>query len=67
MGHDQVVVETAFRYPKVPGHKSPQSPLSENLDGQLLHMESKQYRNYVEEYSKLQLEREIELRRLKQD
>ena len=33
----------------------------------MLHLESQQYLQYVEEYSRLQIEREIELRRLKKD
>ena len=33
----------------------------------MLHLESQQYRDYVEEYSRLQIERETEMRRLRKE
>ena len=65
MGPDQVTVETAFRYPQVSNSVSPKqlSPTSENLDGQLLHLESFQYKQYVEEYNRLSVERDVVMRR----
>ena len=33
----------------------------------MLHLESQQYRDYVEEYSRLQIQREIEMRRLRKE
>lgn len=66
MGHDQMVVETAFRMPKLPGqiNSGYDSPLSENLDGQMLHLENAQYVEYATEFTRLQVEQEIEQRRV---
>ena len=51
---DQMTVETVFRQPKVTSNSSDvKSPTSEILDGQLLHLESAQYKMYVEEYNRL--------------
>ena len=69
MGHDQITVETAFRYPRPESgesrHKSPiKSPPSDTLDAQLRFMEHAQYKEYVEEYNRQAIEHEVEQRRV---
>ena len=64
MGHDQITVETAPRQPRLASASSKSSAPSQILDGQIRHLETAQYLKYVEEYNRITIEREIEMRRI---